>query len=172
MPVLHAAEAVGIRRVALLSVLGAGRNPLLPHRTVERRLERTAFDVALLRAAYFMQNLSEVHDGEVREGRLEVPAGAGATSMVDARDVGDVAAVWLASGAPGQRALDLTGPEALTMFEVTRVLSELLGRRVGDLRSVRGLRDGGSREQNGPRLRGRRGGLLSHIEARTAQGAK
>lgn len=129
-PVVDAAEAAGVRRVALLSVLGAGRNPLLPHRGIERRLEATSLDVALLRAAYFMQNLAEAHAADIRAGRIDLPAGTGATSMVDARDVGEVAATWLASAEPGQRALDLTGPEAIDLFEAARVLSDVLGRRV------------------------------------------
>lgn len=129
-PVVDAAEASGVGRVAFLSVLGAGRNPLLPHRGTERTLEATDLDVALLRPAYFMQNLSGVHAATIRDGWIDLPAGAGATSMVDARDVGEVAAVWLASNSPGQRALDLTGPEAITLFDAARVLSDVLGRRV------------------------------------------
>ncbi len=128
--VVDAAEASGVGRIAFLSVLGAGQNPLIPHRKIEKRLEKSPADVALLRAAYFMQNFSDVHAGEIRRGVLALPAGTGETSLVDARDVGDVAAVWLASGASGHRALDLTGPEALDMFEVARILSEVTGRRV------------------------------------------
>ena len=128
--VVDAAEAEGVGRIAFLSVIGAGQNPLLPHRKTEKRLEQSPADVALLRAAYFMQNLSEVHADEIRGGELAVPAGAGETAFVDARDVGDVAAVSLASGASGTRALDLTGPEALSMFEAARILSDVVGRRV------------------------------------------
>ncbi len=100
-PVVDAAVAEGVGRVAFLSVLGAGRNPVVPHRATERHLEAAPVAAGLLRAAYFMQNLSEVHAREVRGGQLCVPAGAGATSMVDARDVADVAAVWLTSAAAG-----------------------------------------------------------------------
>lgn len=133
-PVVDAAEDAGVRRVAFLSVLGAGRNPLLPHRAVERRLEASPLDAVLLRAAYFMQNLSEVHADEVRRGELRVPAGTGATPFVDARDVGEVAAHWLTDGGVGTAALDLTGPEALDFFETARVLSDAIGRRVDYLR--------------------------------------
>ncbi len=129
-PVVGAAEAEGVGRVAFLSVQGAGRNPLLPHRSAERRLERSPLDAALLRAAYFMQNLSEVHAAEVRRGQIRVPAGDGETSFVDARDVGEVAARWLTSGRVGTEPLELTGPAALDFFEVARVLSDVLGRRV------------------------------------------
>ena len=133
-PVVDAAEDVGIRRVAFLSVLGAGRNPLLPHRATERRLERSSAEAGLLRAAYFLQNLSDVHAADIQAGRIAVPAGSGRTSFVDAHDVGEVAACWLTepgrSGGRGARALDLTGPEAHDFFEVAEVLSDVLGRRV------------------------------------------
>lgn len=129
-PVVDAAQRAGVRRVAFLSVLGADKNPVLPHRATERHIEKTDLDAAFLRAAYFMQNLSEVHADDVRRGVISVPAGDAETSFVDARDVGDVAAQWLTGGERGQRGLDLTGPEVLDMFEVAAVLSDVLGRRV------------------------------------------
>lgn len=133
-PVVDAAEEVGVGRVAFLSVLGAGRNPFLPHRATERRLEASPLPAALLRAANFMQNLAEQHAEDVRRGEIAVPAGAGETSFVDARDVGEVAAAWLADAGRqpegGTEALDLTGPEALSYFEVAEALSDALGRRV------------------------------------------
>ena len=132
--VVDAAVAAGVRRVAFLSVLGAERAPILPHRAVERRLEASGLEAAFLRANDFMQNLSEIHADDVRAGRLAVPAGAGRTSFVDARDVGDVAAVWLTQGGPPPtprvEALDLTGPEALDYFDVAETLTDVLGRRV------------------------------------------
>ncbi len=108
-PVVDAAEAVGVRRVAFLSVLGAGKNPLLPHRATEKRLEASPLDAVLLRAANFMQNLAEQNAEDVRRGVIDVPAGTGRTSFVDARDVGDVAATWLADPARAR----VGGTEAL-----------------------------------------------------------
>lgn len=132
--VIDAAQAAGVRRVAFLSVLGAESNPVLPHRSIEKHLEASSMEVALLRASYFMQNLSEVHAADVRDGEIVVPAGAGRTSFVDARDVGDAAAVWLTDAdrtpAAGAVAYDLTGPESLDYFDVAAVLSDVLGRRV------------------------------------------
>ena len=129
--VIDAAEAAGVRRIAFLSVQGASRNPLLPHRAIEKRLEEGTADWLSLRASYFMQNLSEVHAADVRRGEIAVPAGQGKTSFVDARDVAEVAAAWLAGAAdvPGGH-VELTGPEALDYFEVAGVLSDVLDRRV------------------------------------------
>lgn len=132
--VLEAAAAAvrtGTEHVVYLSVLGAERNPLLPHRRIERRLEELPVVTTFLRASFFMQNLNEVHAEGIRErDELFVPAGSGETSFVDARDVGAVAAACLSEPGHGGRRYDLTGPEALGYREVARRLSAVLGREV------------------------------------------
>lgn len=94
----------------VLSVYGA--NPLVPHWWLER-LARRAGPWVALRPSFFMQNLSGVHAADVRDrGELFVPAGAGRTSVVDARDVADAAAHVLADPQPHRgRTYTLTGPE-------------------------------------------------------------
>jgi len=78
-----------------------------------------------------MQNLSEVHGEDVvKRDQLFVPAGGGATSFVDARDVGAVAAVALTEADHENRAYDLTGPAALTYEEVAAVFSGVLDRPI------------------------------------------
>lgn len=130
LPALAAARDAGVDHVVFLSVLGAQRNPLLPHRQVERWLDRSGFTAVHLRAGNFMQNLLTVHGDDIRAGRLVVPAGDAAMSYVDAADVAAVAASCLRRG-PGPdgaiRALDVTGPEAITHHQVAEVLSDVLG---------------------------------------------
>jgi uncharacterized protein YbjT (DUF2867 family) len=128
-PAIDAMERAGVERVVLLSVLGAERNPLLPHRRLERRLERSPLSWTFLRAAYFAQNLETTHREEVRRGELFVPAGGGRVGVVDARDVAAVAALALRGG-HGGRAYDLTGPEALTFDELAATLDAHLGHPV------------------------------------------
>ncbi len=128
-PVVDAAEDRGVQRVVLLSVLGAERAPFLPHRRVERRLERSGLDWTFLRAAYFAQNLETVHRAEIRRGELAVPAGDGRLGVVDARDVAAVAAEALLGGHEGC-AYDLTGPEAVSFHDVAVVLSAGLDHEV------------------------------------------
>jgi uncharacterized protein YbjT (DUF2867 family) len=120
-PAVDAMERAGVERVVFLSVLGAERNPLLPHRRIETRLERSSLSWTFLRAAYFAQNLETTHREEVRGGELFVPAGDGRVGVVDARDVAAVAALALRGGHAG-RAYDLTGPEALTFGELAATL--------------------------------------------------
>jgi hypothetical protein len=56
LPALDAARDLGVDRMVFLSVLGAQRNPLLPHRRVERWLETSGTAASSLRAGNFMQN--------------------------------------------------------------------------------------------------------------------
>ena len=127
-----AAVRTGVERLVFLSVLGADKLPVLPHRRIERHLERLDAETAALRAAYFMQNLSGIHSPEIRErGELFVPAGEGRLGFVDARDVGVVAARLLT----GERRLDrpavtLTGPTALNFEEAATVFSAELDREL------------------------------------------
>jgi len=51
-------------------------------------------------------------------------------SFVDARDVGRVAAAALLAGPPPEPVLDVTGPEALTWFDVASTMSQVLGRPI------------------------------------------
>lgn len=128
---VDAAERVGVSHVVYLSVLGAEKNPLLPHRRIERHLERATVTSTFLRAAFFMQNLSENHRQDVIErNELFVPAGDGETSFVDARDVAAVGVAALTEPGHEDRAYDVTGPEALDYYEVAEVFTEVLGRPI------------------------------------------
>jgi uncharacterized protein YbjT (DUF2867 family) len=78
-----------------------------------------------------MQNLHEVHARDVVErDELFLPAGTGATSFVDARDVGAAAAVLLAGERDWKQAYDLTGPEALRYDEVAAIFRDVLDREI------------------------------------------
>ena len=130
-PFITAMERAGVAHVVFLSVRGAGSNPLLPHRRIERLLERSALAWTHLRPNDFMQNFATVHQDDIRDrDEIWAPAGHGRTSFVDVRDVAD-AAVRVLTGAGHQyRAYTLTGPEALTLDDVAAVLSAVLERRI------------------------------------------
>ncbi|MGY1831753.1 SDR family oxidoreductase [Geodermatophilus sp. SYSU D01180] len=130
-PFLDAVVAAGVRRVVLLSVQAAGRNPLLPHRALEKRVEATGLAWTHLRPANFLQNLLTVHREEIRDrSRISVPAGNGRTAHVDVRDLAEVAATALTEPGHEGRAYELTGQEAPTFAEIAATLSAVLGRPV------------------------------------------
>jgi uncharacterized protein YbjT (DUF2867 family) len=126
---VDAARRTGVERTVYLSVLGAEKVPVLPHRRIERHLADG--DHTFLRAAYFMQNFTGIHRPEIAErDELFVPAGDGALGLVDARDVAAVAARALTEPGHAGRAYDLTGPESLDFRETASVFSDVLGRRI------------------------------------------
>jgi uncharacterized protein YbjT (DUF2867 family) len=130
-PVIDFARELGVRKVVFLSLLGAERIPVVPHRRIEKHLEASGLPHTFLRASFFMQNLSTTHQDEIRdEDVIAVPAGQGKTSFIDARDVAAVAAKVLADPRPMNRWYDLTGSEALDYGQVAEILTDVLGRPI------------------------------------------
>ena len=101
------------------------------HAESERDLRALGLNVTALRPPFFMQNLafslSRIRD----TGVLESGVGDAAIAMVDARDIGEVAASILAHGAPFEgESVPITGPAALTYVEVADALGNVLQRPV------------------------------------------
>ncbi len=132
VPALRAAAERGVRHVVFLSIQGAERNRIVPHRKIEDRLRSSGMAWTFVRAAYFMQNLSTTHASEVRElDEIWVPAGRNSrTAHVDARDVAAVAARALVEDGHEGMAYTPTGAAALTYDEIATILTAELGRPI------------------------------------------
>jgi uncharacterized protein YbjT (DUF2867 family) len=130
VPFVDAMADAGIDRVAYVSVLGADRNPLLPHARIERALDDSGLDAVHLRPSWFMQNLATFHRPEIRGGELFVPAGDAHVVPVDTRDVARAAVAVLTGDGLFEDGYDLTGPAALNFATMAATLSEVLDREV------------------------------------------
>lgn len=138
-PALDAARERGVRHIVVLSVLGAGENPFVPHRWIEEKVKRLSRPGAsgegptwtILRPSFFLQNLCTTHRAEIRErDEIFVPAGTGRTSFIDARDVAAAGVAALTEDAHAGRAYALTGPDAHTYGEVAAILTDVLDRPI------------------------------------------
>lgn len=130
-PFVRAMAGAGVGRVVFLSLQGADRLRVVPHRRIELSLERAGVPWTFLRASFFMQNLSTVLREDIRErGEIAVPAGRGKTGFVDVRDVAAVAVRALTEAGHERRAYELTGGEALGYGAVAEILSGVLGRPI------------------------------------------
>ncbi|MCV7169230.1 NmrA family NAD(P)-binding protein [Mycobacterium manitobense] len=132
VPFLRAAQGAGCRHVVYVSVFGADRARFIPHYTVEAALRESAMTWTVLRCSFFMQNLHRhisTHGVDITErGELFIPAGAGRTTFLDARDAAAVAALALLDPDSHRNTVHhLTGPEALSMEQVAAALTEELG---------------------------------------------
>jgi uncharacterized protein YbjT (DUF2867 family) len=129
---LDQGEAAGARHVTYLSAYGIdSAPPETAMRSVELDLlGRPGLTHAILRPAWFMQNFSETFL-KPAGGAIMVPAGDGAEAFVDAEDIAAVATATLAdpqAHAGAQYAL--TGPEALTIAEAAKIISDVSGQAI------------------------------------------
>ena len=126
---LDQAEVAGARHVTYLSAYGIdAAPPETAMRSVELDLlSRQRLTHTILRPAWFMQNFSETFLKPIG-GTIAVPTGDGAEAFIDAEDIAAVASATLAdpqAHAGAQYAL--TGPEALTLAEASKIISDASG---------------------------------------------
>jgi len=136
---LNVAREAGVKRVVYLSVIHSDRYVNVPHFAgkfgVERMLETMGFSATILRPAYFMDNDLTIKDVVLGYGVYPMPIGSKGLAMIDARDIGEIAAIELLSrdqaaddGAVTR--MNLVGPDTLTGADVAGIWSEALGRTI------------------------------------------
>lgn len=130
-PAMDAAKRAGVTHVVFLSLIGIEKAKFVPHYKVETYLKKIEMETTFLRCSFFMQNLNTVHRNEIKErNEIFVPVGNTKTSFIDVRDIGRVAALALTQTGHAGKNYDLTGSQALDYWEVTRIMSAVLGREI------------------------------------------
>lgn len=130
-PAIAAARAAGVERVVFLSLLGAERNRIVPHAQIEAYIQSIDLPYTFLRASFFMQNLSTIHRGDIRDSsEIFIPAGIGKTSFIDVRDIANVAVKVITEPGHENKAYALTGDKALDYYEVAEIFTIVLSRQI------------------------------------------
>ena len=151
---LNVARKAGVDRLVYLSVIHSDRYVNVPHFAgkfgVERMIEQAGFSATILRPAYFINNDLTVKDVVLQHGVYPMPIGSKGLAMIDARDVGEIAAIELIrrEQVAGRLPLpldriNLVGPDLLTGAKVAAIWSEVLNRPI-----AYGGDDTGAFEQN------------------------
>jgi uncharacterized protein YbjT (DUF2867 family) len=132
IPAIDAAKAAGVRKVLLLSAMGANADDSIPLRQAELHLERSGLAWNVIRPNWFMQNFHTfwLH-GIQTQGQIFLPVGNAKGSFIDTRDIAAVAAKLLSSEDFVNAAHDLTGSESLDHTQVAAILSQAAGRTIG-----------------------------------------
>lgn len=126
---VQAAAQAGVRHVLYTSLTRGTASPLKlaeDHAATERELERSSLGYSVLRNNIYMDVLL----GTLASGELTSAAGSGRLGYIAREDCARAAAAALASDFEGRRALEVTGPAALSHADVVRIASEALGRPV------------------------------------------
>ena len=120
------------RHVVLMTAAGVETNEQIPLRKLELQLEGSGVGWTHLRPSWFMQNFHTFwKPGIDATGSILVPAGDAKTALIDARDIGEVAAAVLSENNHVGKAYTLTGPSALSYHEAAAILSHETGRQIG-----------------------------------------
>ncbi|WP_437758422.1 NmrA/HSCARG family protein [Sorangium sp. So ce1389] len=136
---LNVAREAGIERIVYLSVIHSDLYVNVPHFAgkfaVERMIEQMGYSATILRPAYFMNNDLTIKDVVTGYGVYPMPIGGKGLAMIDARDIGEIAAIELirreqaAAPLPLDR-INLVGPDTLTGAGAAAIWTEVLGRPI------------------------------------------
>ncbi|PWV99174.1 uncharacterized protein YbjT (DUF2867 family) [Hoeflea marina] len=136
---LNVAREAGIERIVYLSVIHSDIYVNVPHFAgkfgVERMIAEMGMGATILRPAYYMDNEITIRDVIASYGIYPMPIGDKGLAMIDARDVGEVAAIELIrrdrSPAPLPISrINLVGPDTLTGADAAAIWSDVLGRPI------------------------------------------
>ncbi len=130
-PLIDAARTAGLRKVVLMSAMGANADDSAPLRQAELHLEGSGLAWNVIRPNWFMQNFNTFWLVGIQQlGKILLPVGQAKGSFIDARDIAAVAAELLVRSDLDNQAFDLTGAEALDHHAVAAVLSRAAGRPI------------------------------------------
>ncbi len=136
---LNLAREAGIERIVYLSVIHSDIYVDVPHFAgkfaVERMIEQLGLNATILRPAYFIDNDVMITDAVTGHGVYPMPIGSKGLAMVDARDIGEIAAIELlrreqASAPLPLDRINLVGPDTLTSAEIAAIWTDVLGRPI------------------------------------------
>ena len=132
-------EEAGIRRIVYLSMIGADRFADSPRAAAklaaEQTIARRRLAATILRPNALFQNDIMQKDALMSRETYATPVGSVGLTLIDGRDVAEVAALELlrrehsAEPLPTET-IELVGPEAFTGASIARLWSDVLGRPV------------------------------------------
>jgi uncharacterized protein YbjT (DUF2867 family) len=132
--VVDAAKKAGVKRVVKLSVWGAEGEGFVfgrEHRKVEKHIEASGLAWTFLRPNGFMQNFTTAHAASIKgQSAFYLCGGDFHYSIIDARDIGAVAAKVLAEKGHEGKIYTLSGPEALSNPQMAEKISKAVGRPI------------------------------------------
>jgi uncharacterized protein YbjT (DUF2867 family) len=121
------------------------------HRQVEEAIKSSGINYTFLRPMSFMQNYLGLGDSIKSQGVFYAPLIDSRTSFVDVRDIAAVAVEALTKSGHENKAYNITGPEAVSNYDIANILSKTIGRKItyvniSDDDSRKGMKENGMQE--------------------------
>jgi uncharacterized protein YbjT (DUF2867 family) len=133
--VIDAAQRAGVRRVVKQSAMAAHDMSACAFKrwngVIERQLIQSSLAYTILRPTGFMQNFVNYDAARIAaEAVIRAPLGDARVSWIDVRDIAGVATTVLSEEGHDGRIYDLSGPEALSHYDIAAKLSAATGREI------------------------------------------
>lgn len=129
-----AAKQSGVTRIVKLSQFAADANSpvrfLRYHAAVEAAIQASGIAYTFLRPNLFMQGLLNFRSTIAERSAFYAAVGDAKVSIVDVRDIAEVAVAALTSSEHEGKTYDLTGSQALTHAEMAQYISDAIGRQI------------------------------------------
>ena len=129
---VDAAAAAGVKHIVYTSFLGAKPDATFTlardHWYTEQHIRESGIAWTFLRDSFYLDFFPEVGD---ENGVIRGPAGNGRVGAVSREDVARSATAVLRNPAPHAGcAYDMTGPQALSLNDIARIIGEVWGKQV------------------------------------------
>jgi uncharacterized protein YbjT (DUF2867 family) len=128
------AARAGVGHLVVLSQLASSEDSpvrfLRYHAEVEEHVRGLSIDYTFLRPNLFFQGMLAFAQAIAARGRFSAPIGDAKVSAIDVRDIATVAAVVLTEAGHEGATYTLTGPAAISHYDIAAALSAALGRYI------------------------------------------
>lgn len=130
-PLVQESKRRGLKKVVLMTALGADADPTSPFRRVEIELEKSGLNYNIIRPNWFYQNFYTFwRQGVLEQNKILLPAGTAKVSFIDARDIAAVAAQLLTTNNLENKAFNLTGLDSVDHSQVAMAISKVTGKEI------------------------------------------
>ncbi len=131
---IAAAQQTGVQQIVKLSGFGASSDSpseiIRMHGESDELIKNSGLAWTLLQPNSFFQNILGFIATIRDQNSFYLPMKDGSQSLIDVRDIADVAVAVLTGEGHENKTYRLSGPEALNFNEVADILSDVLGRQI------------------------------------------
>lgn len=133
--VIDLSVEAGVRKIVRLSAEPARRPEGMAlyeqHAAADSHLMASGLEYVILRPHYFMQNIPQMHAMFIQEKHMFAQyLGDAKIPMVDTRDIAKAALACLTSDAHNGQIHTITGPRAISFYDVAEEYSKALGHKI------------------------------------------
>lgn len=127
MPLVKQLVECGVEKVVFLSVQGAEKSKVIPHRKIELLLLEHDLEYIFMRPSYFMQNLTTTLYNEISSHRtISLPSGDAKFNWIDIEDIAKMGVKFIAEFERYKNnAYEITGDHNLNFAEVVAKINKI-----------------------------------------------